>query len=73
MPHILIILIVGAIAGWLGGALVNSDNGSLLLDIFIGIVGGYIGYWLFGSKLDLVHGHPLMANKQSLICKVVIM
>ena len=53
MPHILIIIIIGAIAGWLGGALVNSDNGSLLLDIVIGIIGGYIGYRLFGAKLSI--------------------
>jgi uncharacterized membrane protein YeaQ/YmgE (transglycosylase-associated protein family) len=53
MPHILIILLVGAIAGWIAGALVDSDNGSFLLDILIGIVGGYIGYRLFGSKLNI--------------------
>ena len=53
MPHILIILLVGAVAGWLAGALVNSDSGSFLLDILIGIVGGYIGYRLFGTKLSI--------------------
>jgi uncharacterized membrane protein YeaQ/YmgE (transglycosylase-associated protein family) len=53
MPHILIIIIVGAIAGWLAGALVNMDSDSLLLDILIGIVGGYIGYKLFGSRLNI--------------------
>lgn len=53
MPHILVIIIIGAIAGWIAGALVDADNGSILLDILIGIVGGYIGYRLFGTKLNL--------------------
>ena len=53
MPHILIILLVGAIAGVIAGALVDNENSSFLLDILIGIVGGYIGYRLFGSKLNI--------------------
>lgn len=53
MPHILVIIIIGAIAGWIAGALVDADNSSILLDILIGIVGGYIGYSLFGTKLNL--------------------
>ena len=53
MPHLLIILLIGAIAGWIAGALVDADNGSFLLDILIGIVGGYIGYRLFGNMLNI--------------------
>lgn len=57
MTEILIICLVGAIAGWLAGAIVNSDSGSFLLDILIGIVGGYIGYRLFGTKLNITDNH----------------
>ena len=53
MPEILIVIIVGAIAGWLASTIVDSENSSLLLDIIIGIVGGFIGYKLFGNKLNL--------------------
>jgi uncharacterized membrane protein YeaQ/YmgE (transglycosylase-associated protein family) len=53
MMEILIICLIGAIAGAIAGAIVNSDSGSLLLDIVIGIVGGYLGYRLFGHKLDI--------------------
>lgn len=53
MPHILVILLIGAIAGWIAGALVDSDSGSFLADILIGIVGGYIGFKLFGSRLSI--------------------
>lgn len=53
MQEILIICLIGAVAGWIAGALVNSDGGSILVDIIIGIVGGYIGYRLFGEKLNI--------------------
>lgn len=53
MKEILIICLIGAIAGWIAGAIVNSDSGSFLLDILIGIIGGYIGYRLFGSRLNI--------------------
>jgi len=54
MPELLIILIVGAIAGWLAGMIVDSDSQSLLLDIVIGIVGGYIAVkWIFHGVLHL--------------------
>lgn len=57
MPEILIICIIGAIAGWLAGMVVNLESGSFLLDIVIGIVGGYIGYKLFGTKLSITDSH----------------
>jgi uncharacterized membrane protein YeaQ/YmgE (transglycosylase-associated protein family) len=43
---ILISLVLGAIAGWLAGFIMNS-KGSLLRDIIIGIIGGFLGSWLF--------------------------
>ncbi|MCW3122422.1 MAG: Transglycosylase-associated protein [Flavipsychrobacter sp.] len=53
MKEILIICLIGAIAGWIAAAIVNSDSGSLFLDILIGIIGGYIGYKLFGTSLNI--------------------
>jgi len=61
MQEILIICLIGAIAGWIAGAIVDSDIGSFLLDILIGIVGGYIGYRLFGSRLNITDN--LWVNK----------
>jgi uncharacterized membrane protein YeaQ/YmgE (transglycosylase-associated protein family) len=57
MPEILVIIIIGAIAGWLAGMIVNSDSSSLLLDIVIGIVGGYIGQKLFHNMLNITGNH----------------
>jgi len=43
---LLIILLVGLIAGWLAGKLVAGGGFGLIADIAIGIVGALIGSWL---------------------------
>jgi uncharacterized membrane protein YeaQ/YmgE (transglycosylase-associated protein family) len=53
--NLLIILLVGALAGWIAGSIVRSENNSFLLDIVIGIVGGWLGYKLFGHQLNITH------------------
>lgn len=76
MPEILITIIIGAIVGWLADAIVNSDNGSLLLDILVGIVGGYIGHRLFGSMLNLTSNglvnHIITATAGAVILSLII-
>jgi uncharacterized membrane protein YeaQ/YmgE (transglycosylase-associated protein family) len=43
---ILIIILVGAIAGWLAGLIVRGAGFGLIGDIIIGIVGAFIGSWV---------------------------
>jgi uncharacterized membrane protein YeaQ/YmgE (transglycosylase-associated protein family) len=43
---ILIILLVGLIAGWLAGQIVQGTGFGLIGDIAIGIVGAFIASWL---------------------------
>ena len=43
---ILIILLVGLIAGWLAGQIVAGGGFGLVGDIAIGIVGAFLGSWL---------------------------
>lgn len=45
---LLIILAIGAVAGWLAGMLMKGGGYGLLGDIVIGIVGAFIGGFLFG-------------------------
>ncbi|MEX2483022.1 MAG: GlsB/YeaQ/YmgE family stress response membrane protein [Brumimicrobium sp.] len=44
---ILIAVIIGAVAGWLAGLIMKSNTGGLLFNIILGIVGGFVGNWLF--------------------------
>ena len=43
---ILVILLVGLIAGWLAGKIVQGTGFGLVGDIAIGIVGAFIASWL---------------------------
>ena len=43
---IIIMLIIGAIAGWLAGQIVRGFGFGLLWNIILGIVGAFIGVWL---------------------------
>ena len=42
-----VILLIGAIAGWLAGLIVQGTGFGLVGDIIIGIVGAFIASWLF--------------------------
>jgi len=43
---ILVILLVGLIAGWLAGLIVKGTGYGIVADICIGVVGALIGSWL---------------------------
>ena len=43
---LLIILVVGLIAGWLAGQIVQGTGFAIVGDLIIGIVGAFIGSWL---------------------------
>ena len=43
---LLVILIVGLIAGWLAGQIVQGTGFGVFGDLVIGIVGAFIGDWL---------------------------
>ncbi len=47
LTSIVVLLIVGLVAGWLAGRIMRSRYG-LLGDIVIGVIGAYLGKWLFG-------------------------
>ena len=50
MITLIIILIVGALVGWLAGMIMRSGGG-ILFDILVGIVGAVIAGFLFGGSI----------------------
>jgi uncharacterized membrane protein YeaQ/YmgE (transglycosylase-associated protein family) len=50
---VIIMLIVGAIAGWLAGKIVRGFGFGLLWNVIVGIVGAFIGVWLL-TRLGFV-------------------
>lgn len=40
-------MIIGALAGWIAGKIMKKGMG-LLVCIIVGVVGGFLGSWVFG-------------------------
>lgn len=55
IESIISILIIGAVAGWLGSVIYKGSGLGLLGNIVVGILGSFVGYWLLG-KLDVTLG-----------------
>jgi uncharacterized membrane protein YeaQ/YmgE (transglycosylase-associated protein family) len=47
--EILVTLIIGAAAGWLGSTIYKGSGLGLIGNIVVGIVGSFLGYWLLGK------------------------
>jgi uncharacterized membrane protein YeaQ/YmgE (transglycosylase-associated protein family) len=45
---LIVILIIGLIAGWLAGQIMKGGGYGLIGDLIVGVIGAYIGGWLWG-------------------------
>ncbi|MGP8232114.1 MAG: GlsB/YeaQ/YmgE family stress response membrane protein [Methylovirgula sp.] len=43
---LLVILVVGVVAGWLAGQILRGTGFGLVADLCIGVIGAFIGNWL---------------------------
>jgi uncharacterized membrane protein YeaQ/YmgE (transglycosylase-associated protein family) len=41
-------LLVGLVAGWLAGKIMKGSGYGLVGDLVVGVVGAFVGVWLFG-------------------------
>jgi len=47
--EIIVTLLIGAVAGWLGSTIYKGSGLGVLGNIVVGIVGSFVGYWLLGK------------------------
>ena len=47
--EIVILLIIGAIAGWLGSLIYRGRGLGIIGNIIVGVLGGFVGHWLLGE------------------------
>jgi len=57
---LLIILLVGLVAGWLAGQIVQGTGFGIVGDLLIGIVGAFIGSWVL-PRLGIHLGSGMVA------------
>lgn len=67
----IIFLLVGMVAGWLAGVLVKGGGFGLLGDMVVGVLGAFIGGWLF-SQLGIAAWGLLGLLLTSLVGAVVL-
>jgi uncharacterized membrane protein YeaQ/YmgE (transglycosylase-associated protein family) len=58
---IIIVLIVGAVAGWLAGLIVKGVGFGLIGNIIVGIVGAFIAGWLL-PRIGIVIGGGIVGS-----------
>jgi uncharacterized membrane protein YeaQ/YmgE (transglycosylase-associated protein family) len=48
LPNILVFLVIGLAAGWVAGRTLGGGGFGTIGDMIIGVVGAFLGQWLFG-------------------------
>jgi uncharacterized membrane protein YeaQ/YmgE (transglycosylase-associated protein family) len=46
--NLILFLLVGLVAGWLAGRIMKGKGFGLVGDLVVGVIGAFIGVWLFG-------------------------
>jgi uncharacterized membrane protein YeaQ/YmgE (transglycosylase-associated protein family) len=70
--HLIVILLVGVIAGWLAGQIVRGRGYGLVADICIGIIGALIGFWLL-SQLGIHLGSGIVAAIIGAVLSLIVL
>jgi uncharacterized membrane protein YeaQ/YmgE (transglycosylase-associated protein family) len=55
-------LVIGAVAGWLAGKIVEGSGFGLIIDIVVGIVGAVIGGYVTVHRIGAVHSSYIPMN-----------
>ena len=61
LEAILIIIVIGAVAGWLAGQIVRGMGFGLIGNIVVGIVGAFIAGWLL-PRIGIVIGGGMIGS-----------
>ena len=61
LEAILIILVIGAVAGWLAGQIVRGMGFGLIGNFVVGIVGAFIAGWLL-PRIGIVIGSGMVGS-----------
>lgn len=60
LETILVVLLIGAIAGWLGSVIFKGSGLGLPGNIVVGILGSFVGSWVLGKLNIVIGGGPIV-------------
>ena len=67
-------IVIGGIAGWIAGKIVKVGGSGILLNIAIGVIGGFIGGMLLSwMHVDVEHGRRWFTFFVSLLGAVILL
>ncbi|MEJ0072079.1 MAG: GlsB/YeaQ/YmgE family stress response membrane protein [Pseudomonadota bacterium] len=58
--NLIVIILVGIVAGWLAGKIVDGGGFGLIGDLIVGVIGAFIGDWLL-PRLSIHLGVGIVA------------
>jgi uncharacterized membrane protein YeaQ/YmgE (transglycosylase-associated protein family) len=72
LTQLLIMLGLGALAGWLAGKIIKGGGSGLIVNMIVGIIGSVIGGWAFG-KLGISVGNDLVGALVTSVVGAIIL
>ncbi|MCV7413288.1 hypothetical protein AWC05_28745 [Mycobacterium florentinum] len=67
-------LIIGGFAGWIAGKIVKGGGAGILLNVVIGVIGGFIGGMLLTwLHVDVEHGRKWFTFFAALLGSVILL
>jgi len=72
MVNLIVVIIVGAIIGWVAGMIMRT-RGGLLVDIVVGIVGALLAGYLFNKTLFTAGNFSVESLLWSLLGAVILL
>jgi uncharacterized membrane protein YeaQ/YmgE (transglycosylase-associated protein family) len=60
---ILVMIVIGGVAGWLAGLVMRGSGYGILGDVIVGLVGAFIGNWLLRAMNFSVNLGPPVLNR----------
>ena len=71
--NIVLFLLIGLIAGALAGRIVSGHGYGVLGDIVVGVVGAFLGGWIFTTFLGVGGGGVLMSLVMAFIGAIALL
>ncbi|RQS19448.1 GlsB/YeaQ/YmgE family stress response membrane protein [Burkholderia sp. Bp8998] len=66
-------IVIGAIAGWLAGLIVQGVGFGVLIDIVVGIVGAFVGGWLSSTMGIATGGGYIVSTIVAIVGAVIFL